>query len=124
MFQASEEIVFEPVPGTDRLPVVRVGVIVTGDQLITSTQKVEWLYRVFEALSTEMEGAAVAQVAHIHDIPWVIIRTDSDRADDLAGDITEELWQYAAETSAKLVVKMIELLAEEKKALLSQFVVP
>jgi hypothetical protein len=53
-----------------------------------------------------------------------IIRTNSDRADDLAGDITEELWQYAAETSAKLVVKMVEVLAEEKKALLRQFVVP
>jgi adenosylhomocysteine nucleosidase len=122
--QASEELEFEPVPGTDRLPDVRVGVIVTGDQFIASTQKGEWLYRVFEALSTEMEGAAVAQVAYIHDIPWVIIRTNSDHADDLAGAITAELWQYAAETSAKLVVKMVELLAEEKKAIPVQFVVP
>ena len=121
--KASEEIVFEPVPGTDRLPVVRVGVIVTGEQFIASTQKVEWLYRVFEALSTEMEGAAVAQVAFIHDIPWVIIRTNSDRADDIAEDIEKEFWQYAAETSSKLVGKMVELSAQEMKSLLSQSVV-
>ena len=62
-----------------------------------------------------MEGAAVAQVAYIHDIPWVIIKTNSDLADDLSGDIPDELWQYATETSAKLVVKMVELLSEEKK---------
>jgi adenosylhomocysteine nucleosidase len=114
--QASEEIVFEPIPGTDRLPVVSVGIIMTGDQFIASTHKSEWLFQAFSVLSTEMEGAAVAQVAYIHDIPWVIIRTNSDLADDLSGDITNELWQYATETSAKLVVKMVELLAEEKKA--------
>jgi adenosylhomocysteine nucleosidase len=116
--KAGEELELEPVPGTNRLPVVRVGVIVTGDQFIASTRKGEWLDKVFGALATEMEGAAVAQVAYIHDIPWVIIRTNSDNADDAAGDITEDLFQYTAETSAKLVVKMVELLAEEKKVLL------
>ena len=119
--RSSREIEFEPVPGTDRLPAVRVGVIVTGDQFIASTQKVEWLYQVFGALSTEMEGAAVAQVAYIHDMPWVIIRTNSDRADDIAEEIIIEFWEYAAETSAKLVIKMVELWAEET---LSQVAVP
>jgi len=123
--RSSEEIEFEPVPGTDRLPVVRMGVIVTGDQFIASTQKVEWLYQVFGALSTEMEGAAVAQVAYIHDVPWVIIRTNSDRADDVAAEIIKEFWQYAAETSAKLVIKMVELWSEEKKQeILNEVAIP
>jgi adenosylhomocysteine nucleosidase len=115
--KASSSIVFDPVPGTNRTPVVRVGTIVTGDQFIASSEKVEWLYKVYGALSTEMEGGAVAQVAYIHDIPWVIIRTNSDRADDVAEAIIVEFWQYAAENSAKIVVKMVELWGTEQNRL-------
>ena len=33
-----------------------------------------------------MEGAAVAQVAHQENIPWIIIRVISDSAEDSAAD--------------------------------------
>jgi adenosylhomocysteine nucleosidase len=112
--KATEELTFENVPGTTRKPVIRVGVIVTGDQFITSTEKVDWLYKTFNALSTEMEGGAMAQVAYIHNIPWVIIRTNSDRADEIAVEIIKEFWQYAANNSANIVIKMIELFSKEK----------
>jgi len=106
---ASRMIDFGKVPGTNRTPVVRVGIIVTGDQFIASTQKCEWLYNTFKALATEMEGASVAQVAYVNNVPWVIIRCHSDRADDVAEKIIAEFWQYAAENSAKLVLKMLEM---------------
>lgn len=112
--KATEELTFDNIPGTTRKPTIRVGVIVTGDQFIASTEKVDWLYKTFNALSTEMEGGAMAQVAYIHDIPWVIIRTNSDRADEIAVEIIKEFWQYAAENSARIVIKMIELLSKEK----------
>lgn len=112
--KATEELTFDNIPGTTRKPAIRVGVIVTGDQFIASTEKVDWLYKTFNALSTEMEGGAMAQIAYIHDIPWVIIRTNSDRADEIAVEIIKEFWQYAAENSAKIVIKMIELLSKEK----------
>jgi len=56
-----------------------------------------------------MEGAAVAQVAYVNDIPWVVIRCHSDRADEVAQTIIKEFWQYAAENSAKIVLAMIKL---------------
>jgi adenosylhomocysteine nucleosidase len=68
-----------------RTPTVRVGAIVTGDQVILSQGKKEWLYRTFEALAVEMEGAAVAQVAVANARPWLVVRAISDRADASAG---------------------------------------
>jgi adenosylhomocysteine nucleosidase len=68
-----------------RIPAVRVGTIVTGDQVVFSQEKKEWLHRTFEALAVEMEGAAVAQVAAANGRPWLVIRAISDQADPSTG---------------------------------------
>ena len=41
-------------------------------------------------MAVEMEGASVAQVAYQENIPWLIIRVISDRADEEACDSFEE----------------------------------
>ena len=68
-----------------RTPAVRVGTIVTGDQVIFSQEKKEWLHRTFGALAVEMEGAAVAQVAAANGRPWLVVRAISDQADASTG---------------------------------------
>jgi adenosylhomocysteine nucleosidase len=68
-----------------RIPAVQVGTIVTGDQVIFSQAKKEWLHRTFEALAVEMEGAAMAQVAAANDRPWLVVRAISDQADASTG---------------------------------------
>jgi len=68
-----------------RIPAVWVGTIVTGDQVIFSQEKKEWLYRNFKALVVEMEGVAVAQVAAVHGRPWLVVRAVSDQADACTG---------------------------------------
>lgn len=68
-----------------RTPAVRVGTIVTGDQVIFAQEKKEWLHRTFEALVVEMEGAAVAQVAAANGRPWLVVRAISDQADARTG---------------------------------------
>jgi adenosylhomocysteine nucleosidase len=68
-----------------RIPAVRAGTIVTGDQVIFSQEKKEWLHRTFEALAVEMEGAAVAQVAAANGRPWLVVRAISDQADASTG---------------------------------------
>jgi len=68
-----------------RTPAVRVGTIVTGDQVIFSQEKKEWLHRTFEALAVEMEGAAVAQVAAANERPWLVVRAISDQANASTG---------------------------------------
>lgn len=59
-----------------------VGKIVSGDQFIASAEKKEFLVRMFQGDCAEMEGAAMAQVAYLNAIPFLIIRAISDKADN------------------------------------------
>jgi adenosylhomocysteine nucleosidase len=81
---AGEDLLW-PRRSGNRIPAVRVGTIVTGDQVIFSQAKKEWLHRTFEALAVEMEGAAVAQVAVANGRPWLVVRAISDQADASTG---------------------------------------
>lgn len=62
------------------------GRIVTGDQFFTQADKQNHTYLTEELQGDciEMEGAAVAQVCEINEIPHLIIRTVSDKADGTA----------------------------------------
>ena len=63
-------------------PKVQTGLIVTGDQFIADAALRDRLKtNLPEALCVEMEGAAVAQVCYERDIPVVVVRTISDKAD-------------------------------------------
>jgi adenosylhomocysteine nucleosidase len=64
-------------------PRVHIGQIASGDRFVSSAQEVDRLRAALpEALAVEMEGAAVAQVCHEYGIPFAVMRTLSDAADD------------------------------------------
>lgn len=64
-------------------PKLFIGTIASGDQFFSSnTQKHALTEQLPEVLCVEMEGAAVAQVCYEYEIPFSIIRTISDVADD------------------------------------------
>ena len=64
-------------------PKLVVGDIASGDQFFSSNeQKHRLTSQLPEVLCVEMEGAAVAQVCYEYEIPFSIIRTISDVADD------------------------------------------
>lgn len=66
-------------------PRVHRGLIASGDQFIGSVAASQAIRDALPAvLAVEMEGAAVAQVCHDFDVPFVVIRAISDRADDAA----------------------------------------
>ena len=54
-----------------------------------------------------MEGAAVALVASQYDVPFVVIRCMSDKADGLAHDSVENFGDRAADNSANIVMEML-----------------
>lgn len=84
------------------------GRVLSGDQFIADKQKVANLRETFGGLCTEMEGAAVAQVAYLNDLPFVVIRSISDKADREADISFNEFVQLAASHSYQIVTGMLE----------------
>lgn len=87
-----------------------VGRVVSGDQFISDKAKKDWLVEKFGGYCTEMEGAAIAQAAYLNEIPFLIIRAISDKADNSAEMDYGEFEAKAIEHTVKLVTSMMEKL--------------
>lgn len=83
------------------------GRIVSGDQFISSNERKAFILKHFNASTTEMEGAAIAHVAHLNNIPFVIIRSMSDKADGSAHVNYDEFAVIAAHHSSNIILNML-----------------
>ena len=84
------------------------GRVVSGDQFISDKDKKKYILDNFSGYCTEMEGAAIAQVAYLNNIPFLIIRAISDKADDSATEDYPTFEAKAIKHSVNLVSEMIE----------------
>ena len=62
----------------------KIGRVASGDQFVASKGVKDRIVDLTRGLCTEMEGAAIAQTAYRNNIPFVILRAISDKADDSA----------------------------------------
>ncbi len=85
-----------------------IGRVVSGDQFICDKSVKKRLVELYHGDCTEMEGAAIAHSAWLNQIPFVIIRAISDKADDTAEIEYPVFERAAAKHSAKLVEEMIK----------------
>lgn len=83
------------------------GRIVSGDQFISDREKKNYIVDKFKGYCTEMEGAAIAQAAYLNNVPFLIIRAISDKADDSATVDYPTFEAKAIEHSVKLVKDMV-----------------
>ena len=89
-----------------------IGLILTGDQFIGDEKQLEEITKNFpDALAVEMESAAIAQVAYIFKIPFIITRSVSDltRIKDNHMDFNKFL-QVASINAANMVKELIKLI--------------
>lgn len=84
------------------------GRVVSGDQFVSDRVKKTWISDTFKGFCTEMEGAAIAQTAHLNHIPFLVIRAISDKADDSANMDYSEFEQKAVKASVNLILAMAE----------------
>lgn len=91
-------------------PKIITGTIITGDVFMADTKVNAQLRKDFSADAVEMEGAAVAQVCYQQKVPFVVIRSLSDSANDSAALDFQKYGKIAAENSAMLVVEVMKLL--------------
>jgi adenosylhomocysteine nucleosidase len=68
----------------DYTPKIHTGRILSGDQFINQREKAEELWDRFHGLCTDMEAAAIAHTCSINSIPFLCIRSISDKADHSA----------------------------------------
>ncbi len=114
-FKSSPELIAKAEIAAANVPAIRShvkkGIVLSGDQFISSQEKKEQLCADFKGASvTEMEGAAIAQVATDFNIPFLIIRAVSDGACEGKALTFEEFLPLASENSAKLVLALIRLI--------------
>jgi len=89
---------------------VKVGTVASGDQFVSDKQVKAQIIADTGAFCTEMEGAAIAHTAWRNQIPFVIIRAISDKADDSAQMDYPTFEAMAAERCAKVTQNLAKLL--------------
>ncbi len=97
--KAAQELSFSHIRGT----------IACGDQFVSDTETKAAIVSNFSADACDMEGAAMAQVCYINDVPFGAIRAISDGADDGAHMDYPTFAAIAAERGIAITDKFIEL---------------
>lgn len=89
---------------------VKEGRVASGDQFVAGGAVADRIKENFGDVSAvEMEGAAMAQVAYLNKIPFVILRSISDKADGSADLSYEEFLPIAAKNASSLLEEFIKL---------------
>lgn len=83
------------------------GKIATGDQFIASVDKVRWIKETFGAIACEMEGGSIAHVCYLNSVPFVVIRSISDNADNGAHLDYDKFQDIAIKNSTNILKNMI-----------------
>lgn len=92
------------------------GTIVSGDCFVSSNaQKQTILENIPEAIACEMEGAAIAQVCVMNNMPFCVIRCISDNGDENSKDDYPAHEALASAGSAEMILKYLREGADHEK---------
>lgn len=84
------------------------GLICSGDAFINGAEKIAQIRADFpQVAAVEMEAAAIAQVCHAMNVPFVVVRAISDVADKQSHLSFDEFLPLAAKKSSEMVIAML-----------------
>ena len=83
------------------------GRIASGDQFVCDQDVKNRIVSEFSAYATEMEGAAIGQAAYLNEIPFLVVRAISDKADGSAQMDYSEFEKAAVDHSVRLALNML-----------------
>ncbi|MCT3399463.1 5'-methylthioadenosine/adenosylhomocysteine nucleosidase [Lentilactobacillus hilgardii] len=91
------------------------GLIVSGDQFIADSKRIQQIKDNFpDALCSEMEGAAVGQVAFQNHVPYAVVRAMSDVGDENAEVSFDQFIITAGKKSGQMLIDLFENEAARK----------
>jgi len=103
----TDEALAEKICKSIKTPYIR-GIIASGDCFVADIEKKETIRDTFNAVACEMEGAAVAHVCYMSNVPFCVVRTISDGANEGSTLTYEEFRVKAANLSSEIMIKTIE----------------
>ena len=97
-----------PIPESDPAPRILEGLIATGDAFVADPARRNEIRTALKASAVEMEGAAVAQVCARFNIPFLLIRSITDRADGQASNSYQRFVDTSSGNAAELALATIQ----------------
>ncbi|MCG8474895.1 MAG: 5'-methylthioadenosine/adenosylhomocysteine nucleosidase, partial [Cytophagales bacterium] len=94
--------------GKTRKPAVVSGCIATGDAFVASEDKNKILKKTFQTIAVDMESASVAQVCFQHGVPFLIIRSISDGANEDTESAYYENKKRSARNASRFVLELVK----------------
>ena len=82
------------------------GVVATGDRFISDSKLVKELRESFDAVGGDMESASIGHVCYINNVPFAILRSMSDSADESSNDDYTHSLEYAVKTTFDVIKEL------------------
>ena len=83
------------------------GIVASGDIFLNDTKMKEKIRTKFNADCVEMEGAAISQVCYLNKMPFIVIRSISDKPNGTNEIDFTKFIEYASKNCAKFIQKMV-----------------
>ena len=91
----------------DREFKIKIGTIASGDIFCTELNMKEKIRSKFDADAIEMEGAAIAQVCKLDNIPFIVIRSISDKPNGNNNITFDQFLEMASKRCAKIIKEFL-----------------
>ena len=105
---AAKQVTFEPISGYT--PQIHHGRLLSSDTFVSDPEKVAKMRTTFAGLCIDMEAAAIAQACMSNDIPCLVVRTISDKADGSAAESFHTFLVAATENYGRLLAQLLKTL--------------
>ena len=87
---------------------VRKGIIASGDKFIVNREDKDNIRNIFKALAIEMEGASIAQVCYLDKIPFLVIRSITDKLDGSSKVDFEKFLESSSKVVANILKELLK----------------
>ena len=87
---------------------VKKGIIASGDKFIINIEEKNSVKNIFNALCIEMEGASIAQVCFLDKVPFLVIRSITDKQDGSAKVEFEKFLESSSKEAANILKEVLK----------------
>ena len=86
---------------------ISIGTIASGDIFVTEEAMGKKINDKFSALCVEMEGAAIAQICHLSNIPFLVIRSISDSPNGNNNITFDDFLDQSSKMAAEFLIQLL-----------------